>query len=79
MVVSIFVLSIVLIAFVAVFVYLLKLKKEHRSLDEDDCIAGKRKILLLQIKAMKKKERKEALKKKRELEKLDRKSSGKNN
>ena len=77
MLITIFVLSVVFIAFVCVLCYLLYLKKNNRSMDEDDCVIGKRNALLSQMQAMKKKQRKLALKKKRELERLDRKSSGK--
>lgn len=79
MLITIFVLSVVLVAFVCVVCYLLYLKKHNRSMDEDDCVIGKKNALLSQIQAMKKKERKNALRKKRELEKLDRKYSGKGN
>lgn len=77
MLISIFVLSVVLIAFLCVVGYLLYLKKNNRSMDEEDCVLGKKKAILSEMRRMKKKERKQALKKKRELEQLDRRHSKK--
>ncbi len=68
----------ILIAFIICVFYLIYLKVNHRSLDEDDCVLSKKKGMQIRLKEMKKKERKQALKKKRELEKLDRKQSKEN-
>lgn len=58
--------------------YLLYLKAHGRDLDEEDCHIGKRDSLKAYLAQQKKRERKLALKKKRELEKLDRQESKRN-
>lgn len=77
MIVVISILSIVFIAFIASIGYLIYLKAHNRSIDEDDCALSKRNGIKIRLQEMKKKERKQALKKKRELEKLDRQESKK--
>lgn len=78
MILSIFILACIFVLFFIVVGYLIYLKKNNRSLDEDDCSISRKDDLLRRIKWMKQKERKASLKKKRELEMLDRKASKKN-
>lgn len=69
---------IIIIAFIICVFYLIYLKVNHRSIDEDDCAISKKNGIQIRLKEIKKKERKQALKKKRELEKLDKRQSKKN-
>lgn len=63
------------LAFIAAVSYLLYLRLHGRDIDEDDCHLSKNKRVLSEYKAMKERDRKASLKKKRELEKLDREES----
>lgn len=72
MVITIVIMTLLGIGFIAAVSYLIYLKANGRDIDEDDCHIRKRHDLKAFIATQKAKERKLALKKKRELEKLDR-------
>lgn len=75
---TIAILVLVLALFASVIIYLIYRKsKGHRILDDEDPKA-ERKYLMLRYKGEKEREKKEALKKKRQLENRDRKHSSTN-
>lgn len=67
------------LAFIGVVSYLLYLKVHGRNIDEEDCQFARNRRVLNSFRAQRQRERKASLKKKRELDRLDRLESKKRN
>lgn len=66
------------LAFAGAVGYLVYLKAHGRNIDEEDCRLARNRHVLNQFRAQRQRERKASLKKKHELERLDRLESKKN-